>query len=49
MSTGILTTIAGADSAGYSGDGSAATSAKLYVPSGVTLDSAGTPCFNYEF
>ncbi|MEI6508750.1 MAG: T9SS type A sorting domain-containing protein [Bacteroidota bacterium] len=40
-STGIITTVAGNGTYGYSGDGSAATSAKLYSPMGVTIDSYG--------
>jgi sugar lactone lactonase YvrE len=40
-STGDITTIAGTGTAGYSGDGGAATSAKLYYPSGVAVDSSG--------
>ncbi len=41
VSTGIITTIAGTGAQGYSGDGSAATAAKLYSPGGVALDSSG--------
>lgn len=37
----IITTIAGIGSGGFSGDGAAATAAKLTSPSGVTVDSAG--------
>jgi hypothetical protein len=40
-STGIITTVAGNGIASYSGDGGAATSAELYHPSGVALDTAG--------
>jgi sugar lactone lactonase YvrE len=40
--TGTISTIAGtAGSAGYSGDGSAATSAKLSAPAAVAVDAAG--------
>ncbi len=43
ISTGIITSIAGSStSAGYSGDNGPATSAKLYYPTGVALDSAGS-------
>src|SRR5208282_1269376 len=38
---GIITTVAGSDTFGYSGDGGPATSAELYVPYGVAVDSAG--------
>ncbi len=41
VSTGIITTIAGTGSTGYSGDNGPATSADLNYPYGVTLDSAG--------
>ncbi len=41
ISTGIITTIAGTGSAGYSGDNGPATSATLKYPIGVTLDSSG--------
>ena len=43
VSTGIITTIAGTGSASYSGDNGAATSASLYLPRGVSVDSAGKP------
>ena len=39
--TGIITTVAGSGSVGYSGDGGPATSAELDAPTGVSLDSAG--------
>ncbi len=42
VSTGIITTFAGTGTGSYSGDGGAATSAGLYFPLGVALDSAGT-------
>jgi uncharacterized repeat protein (TIGR03803 family) len=41
VSTGIITTVAGNGTAGYSGDGGAATSAGLYNPSGVAIDASG--------
>jgi len=40
-STGIISTIAGNGIGGYSGDGSAATSAQLGAPSGVSVDDSG--------
>ena len=42
VSTGIITTIAGTGSTTFSGDGGAATSAALYYPDGVSLDSTGS-------
>ncbi len=42
VSTGIITTIAGSSTGGYSGDNGAATSASLYSPIGVALDLAGS-------
>ena len=41
-STGIITTFAGTGSIGNSGDNIQATSAGLYFPEGVALDSSGT-------
>ncbi len=38
---GIITTIAGTGTAGYSGDGGLAVNAQLYAPHAVALDSAG--------
>ncbi len=43
VSTGIITTIAGSSTSGsYSGDGGQATSATLFNPTDVALDSTGT-------
>jgi hypothetical protein len=39
--TGVITTAAGNGTAGYSGDGGAATGAELWEPIAVTLDSQG--------
>ena len=39
--SGNISTIAGTGSGGYSGDGGAATSARLKYPTGVVLDSSG--------
>ena len=41
VSTGIITTIAGTGSTGYSGDNIEATSAALKYPYGVALDASG--------
>lgn len=40
-STGIITTIVGNGTAGYSGDNGPATSAELYQPNGIVVDAAG--------
>ncbi|MGA2351413.1 MAG: MBG domain-containing protein, partial [Terracidiphilus sp.] len=40
-STGVITTVAGNGVAGYSGDGGLATSAELYNPRAVAIDSSG--------
>jgi hypothetical protein len=40
-STGIISTVAGTGTPGFSGDGGAATEAMLYQPIGMTFDSAG--------
>src|SRR5271157_2726352 len=41
VSGGTITTVAGNGTLGYSGDGGPATSASLYWPQGVAVDSAG--------
>jgi uncharacterized repeat protein (TIGR01451 family) len=40
-SSGTITTVAGTGTAGYNGDNITATSAQLYEPTGVAVDSAG--------
>ena len=40
-STGVITTVAGTGTAGYTGDGGAATSARLDGPESVTITSSG--------
>ncbi len=42
VATGIITTIAGSGTQGYSGDNGPATSAELYSPVGVAVDVSGT-------
>ncbi|HLK66507.1 MAG TPA: IPT/TIG domain-containing protein [Bryobacteraceae bacterium] len=39
---GIITTVAGTGTSGFSGDGGPATAAKLYAPHGVAVDTAGS-------
>jgi sugar lactone lactonase YvrE len=39
--SGIISTVAGNGAVGFSGDGGAATSAQLYLPTGVALDYSG--------
>lgn len=41
VATGIITTIAGNGTAGYTGDGGLATSAELNMPYGIAVDPAG--------
>lgn len=41
IATGVITTIAGTGTAGYSGDGGLATAAKLYAPIGISVSASG--------
>ncbi len=41
LATGVITTIAGDGTAGYSGDGNQATAAEINDPMGIALDAAG--------
>jgi uncharacterized protein (TIGR03437 family) len=41
VANGVMTTVAGNGTSGFSGDNGPATSAQLYYPSGVAVDSAG--------
>jgi uncharacterized protein (TIGR03437 family) len=45
-SSGIITTVAGTGTGGFSGDGGPATSAQLYNPNGVVLDGSGNLYFS---
>lgn len=45
---GVITTIAGNGAYGYAGDGGPATSATLYFPHGIAVDSAGNVYFSDE-
>lgn len=42
---GIIATVAGSRSSGYSGDGRAAVQAELFSPGGMALDEAGNGYF----
>ncbi len=46
-STGIITTYAGTGSASFSGDGGVASSAALYNPNGLSIDSSGSNMSKY--
>ncbi len=48
VSTGIITTIAGTGTATYSGDNGQATSATLYNPISVAIDTSGI-LFRFPF
>ena len=44
-SSGIISTIGGTGTSGYSGDGGAATSANIYNPEGIAVDGSGNVYF----
>ncbi len=52
VSTGVITTVAGNGTRGFSGDNGPATSAQLWFPLGVTVDAAGNlyiaDCINHR-
>jgi hypothetical protein len=41
ITTGVITTVAGTGTCGFTGDGGAATSARLNVPNGIAVDTNG--------
>ena len=45
ISVGVITTVVGTGTAGFGGDGGAATSALIYHPNGFVLDSSGIPYY----
>jgi len=45
--TGIITTYAGTGSTSFSGDGLAASSATLYMPNGLAMDTSGNNSYTY--
>ena len=45
VTNGVITTVAGNGTAGYTGDNGPATSAKMYQPAGLAVDSAGNLYF----
>lgn len=45
ISNGIITTIAGTGTTGFSGDGGPATAAQIYDPGGICVDAAGNVFF----
>ncbi len=49
VSTGIITTVAGTGTTGYSGDNGAAISATMDSPIGVAIDSSGTQGYSPIF
>ncbi len=48
VSTGVITSIVGTGSGGYSGDNGQASAAAVNGPEGVTLDSSGKPPLHWN-
>jgi trimeric autotransporter adhesin len=48
-SSGIVTTVAGSGTSGYSGDGGPATDARIYWPQGITMDHFGNLYISDQF
>ncbi len=49
VSTGVITTVSGTGSTSYSGDNGPASSAEIYNPLGIDIDTAGRVLFCLPF